>query len=131
VLSTVITLLTVGGFAAFFAYDKATELDLSKPTFAVQQFVYAAFVDRDEKKASIFVCNGSRVSETVASVLTGLDPSVKIALGRLSEKSRSGGSAVVSAELELSSGGFTDVQNWEFDTADQGGWHVCAARKVS
>jgi hypothetical protein len=127
----VAAILGVGAVTALVAYDKATELDRSTPTIAVQQFVYAAFVNRNENRTTLFICSGSHVPETVASVLTGLDPSVKIALGRMSEKSRAGDSAVVSAELELSSGGFTDVQNWEFDTADQNGWRVCGARRVS
>ena len=119
-------LLITGAGTAFLLYNRATEVNRSTPTIAVHQFLSAVFVERDDNRAKLFTCpewTKQRSDETRAR----FDPEVKVKWEGVTEQSRQGKQAVVTARLQLLWQGFADFQQWRFEVVEDNGWRVCSA----
>jgi hypothetical protein len=123
-------LLITGAGTAFFLYNRATEVNRSTPTIAVHQFLSAVFVERDDSRTKLFTCSAwtkQRSDEARAR----FDPDVKVKWESVTEQSRQGKQAVVTARLQLLWHGFADFQQWRFEVVEDNGWRVCDAKPAS
>jgi hypothetical protein len=128
-------LLTGGGVliaagAVFLLYNRATEVDRHTPSVAVQQFIVATFVEKDDSRVRLFTCP-EWTSRRTAEARRWFDPDVKVKWERVTEQSRQDKRAVVTARLQLLWRDFADFQEWRFEVVEAGGWRVCDARTTS
>jgi len=119
-------LAVAGGGVAFLLYDRATEIDRSTPAVAVEQFVYAAFVDKDSDRVELFTCP-QWTKERTAEVQGRFDPEVKVTLADAAVQSQQEQQAVVTARMRLVFRDFVDFQDWRFELVEDNGWRVCGA----
>jgi hypothetical protein len=119
-------LAVTGAGAAFLLYDRATEVNRSTPTIAVHQFLSAVFVQRDDDRAKLFTCR-EWTTQRSAEARGRFDPEVKVKWERVTEQSREGKQALVTARLQLLWQGFADFQQWRFEVVKDNGWRVCSA----
>jgi hypothetical protein len=124
-----VVLASGAGVIGLLAYEKVAGPDRSTPTVALRQYLYAAFVEKSADRIALFAC--AQPDETVRAAPRMFDPEIDVSWGGLVEATRSGGRSLVRAQLKLSSGGFTQVQAWEYELVDQQGWRVCQARQIS
>ncbi|MGY0232617.1 hypothetical protein [Longispora urticae] len=129
----VIVAVVVAGGIALNVYDQQTKIDRSTPTLVVSQLVDAMFTERDESAVARFSCKKSDLG-ALRALLADLkereqrfDTKFRVAATNLKQA----GSSTVEADLALSVMGTEDAQHWTFDTANQDGWRVCSARKVT
>jgi hypothetical protein len=119
-------LLIAGAGTAFLLYNRATELDRSTPTIAVDQFVRAVFFDKDDDRVKLFTCP-QWTTERTAEVQGRFDPEVRVSVASLAVQSRQEHQAVVAARMRLAIQDFVDFQDWRFEVVEDNGWRVCAA----
>ncbi|MFY1704752.1 hypothetical protein ACN28G_23990 [Micromonospora sp. WMMA1923] len=140
----VLALLASGGAAAgYLLYDRATAPDRSAPDVVVDNYLRAFLVDRDDTKASVFMCE-QKPDLTAVSVLrqeildreVRFDVTVRVSWGPLSLADNGQGQSVATT-LTVSSSANGEPrssrrENWQFDvTDDPDGWRVCGGRKLS
>jgi len=119
-------LVGIGAGAAFFLYDRATEIDRSTPIVAVDQFVAAVFIDKDDDRVGLFTCRRWTTERTV-KVRSRFDPEVKVTVANLTVQSQQGHQAVVTARMRVLFRDFVDFQDWRFEVVEDNGWRVCEA----
>jgi hypothetical protein len=119
-------LAVTGAGIAFLLYNRATEVNRSTPTIAVHQFLNAVFVERDDDRAKLFTCREWTVQRS-DEARGRFDPEVKVKWEDVTEESRQGKQAVVTARLQLLWQGFADFQQWRFEVVEDSGWRVCGA----
>ncbi|MEV6523464.1 hypothetical protein AB0M43_16055 [Longispora sp. NPDC051575] len=129
----VIVAVVVAGGIALNVYDQQTKIDRSTPTVVVTQLVYEMFSNRDDEAVARFSCRKAELGP-LRELLSGIKaqeasggPNVKVTAEALTLS----GKSEVHAQLRLSAPTGDGIENWIFDTADQDGWRVCAARKVT
>ncbi|GLI03524.1 hypothetical protein Pa4123_88020 [Phytohabitans aurantiacus] len=137
-----VALLCLGGAGVVFvAYREATEPDRSAPDVAVDNYLRAYLVDRNQVRAEQYVC-GQPSLESVAALRSEIDRrekdfnvSVQLTWGSLSVSEAGDQARLVRTDLTVAS--FADgqararrVETWEFRTVDESGWRVCSAAKV-
>lgn len=129
---------TGGAGVAFVAYRDATEPDRSSPDVAVDNYLRAFLVDRNDTRAELYVCQSSHDLMEMEVFRQDIEArevehSIKIIIswGSL-VVSTQGGRGVVTVELRrtISDGSESDRQNYRFDVVDDGGWRVCGAYKA-
>ena len=132
----VLAVLCVGGLGtAYFAYDKATRPDRSTPGVVVQQFVNSTFNDRDPSEAKLYTCRSPQLGEVDAMLADFVqregqfDTRFTVTLTNTSPRI-DGDSAVVEADLLVTTSASRSFRHWRFDLVDQSGWRVCAARRL-
>jgi hypothetical protein len=123
-------LVITGAGVGFYLYNKATEPNRSTPTVAVDQFLNAVFVDKNDERVRLFTCSGWTTSQT-AQVRDRFNPAVKVSWGVVTEQSRRGDQGTVTARLRLNFQGHSDLQEWRFDVVNRKGWRVCGAAPTS
>lgn len=130
--------LAAGG--GLYLYDKATTPDRSTPTVAVQQFLKATFVDRNQTTQASFSCGGvpAEITSLVAFVddikaRTGTD--VAVGWDSITAGPDTGGgpvnvTGVIILTAYVNNVMQEDRQDWRFVTEHRDGWRVCGAHKV-
>jgi hypothetical protein len=126
ILIVVGTLAASGAGAAFLLYDRATKIDRSTPAVAVDQFVHATFVDKDDDRVELFTCPQWTRART-AEVQEQFDSEVKVTLASVAVESQQEQQAVVMARMRLVFRDFVDFQDWRFEVVEDNGWRVCGA----
>jgi hypothetical protein len=139
----VAALLCLGGAGvAFVAYREVTEPDRSAPDVAVDNYLRAFLVDRNDAQAGLYICDresnlaaAEGLREEIERREAEFDVAVRISWGALIRSDIGDGRELVRTELAIAS--FSDGQarsrrneTWEFEVVDDGGWRVCLARKV-
>jgi flagellar basal body-associated protein FliL len=119
-------LVVTGAGTAFFLYNRATEVNRGTPTVAVHQFLSAVFVERDDNRTKLFTCS-EWTKQRSDEARARFDPEVKVKWADVTQQSRNGKQAVVTAQLQLLWQGFADFQQWRFDVVEDNGWRVCGA----
>lgn len=136
------TLLCLGGAGvAIVAYRDATEPDRSAPDVAVDNYLRAFFVDRNDARTDLYVCDGNPSLEPAKALRDEIEQReadfnvvVRVSWGVLTRSKLENEREAVGTKLTIAS--FADGQarsrrseNWEFEVVDNDGWRVCAARK--
>ncbi|GAA3770928.1 hypothetical protein [Micromonospora maritima] len=141
VVAGVLALLCAGGaVVGFVLYDRATAPDRSAPDVAVDNYVRALLVDRNDTRAQEFTCGGRTDLDGLRAVRDDLvarekrfNTKISVSWGPLSSQ-QSGNEAVVEVELTISASvdGITqsDRQGWRFETRREDGWGVCSAQRT-
>jgi hypothetical protein len=131
-----------GGTAAFLYYDRATKPDLRTPVLAAEQYLTAYLGDRDDAKAAQYRCADDSGLSDLRDLRSDIESREKdlhitfaVSVDSIRELSRNGGTALVSADLAITSTlqGQTrrELEHWEFTTRDEGGWRVCEGHEVT
>jgi hypothetical protein len=136
-LATAVVLVGALG-VGFILYDRATRLDRSAPDVAVDNYLRALLVDRDDTRASLYACgDDSGLSaihafrDDVEAREDRFDASIDVSWGGLAVDA-AGDRATVDTEIRrtVGEGAERDVQSWRFVVISDGGWRVCEARRV-
>lgn len=127
----------VAGSIGFFAYDRATRIDRSAPDVAVDNYLRALLVERDEARSRLYACsNGARLGE-----IEGYRADTEQREGRYATRisvswggltvtgDRRSATVVVETRRTVAGGAESDVQRWRFEVLEQDGWRVCGAVK--
>jgi hypothetical protein len=126
ILAVVGVFVLVAGGVGFVLYNRATEINRSTPTVAVDQFLGAAFVDKDNDRVRLFACP-QWTEDRTREIQGRFDPEVKVTWGSIVVQSRQGHQAVAIARMRLVFQGFVDFQDWRFEVVEDNGWRVCSA----
>ncbi|MFG2055370.1 hypothetical protein ACGFI9_15225 [Micromonospora sp. NPDC048930] len=127
-----------GAVVGFVLYDRATAPDRSAPDVAVDNYLRAFLVDRDDTKAKEFACDGQAGLDGLRALRDDLsarekkfDATISVSWGALKAQ-RTGDNAVVEVDLIISAlvdgTSQSDRQSWRFETRRVDGWRVCSAR---
>lgn len=137
-------LLCLGGIGVFISfYDEATKIERAEPDVVVDQFLRAYLVNRDDKEASLFTCKEGLDLTAISALRTQLverekefDVTVSVSWSTLTISGAEEGRRSVATDLLIA--GSSDGQGlsrrsepWSFALADNDGWRVCSAAKVS
>ncbi|GAA4679856.1 hypothetical protein Prum_044970 [Phytohabitans rumicis] len=121
---------------ALVAYRDATEPDRSAPDVAVDNYLRAYLVERNDTRAGLYTCGGADLAE-IRAFRRDIEAresqhaiNVQISWGSLTMET-SGRRSTVSVEIRrtISDGSESDRQLWRFDAEDDDGWRVCSARR--
>ncbi|MCG5447509.1 hypothetical protein NIE79_006445 [Micromonospora sp. NIE79] len=138
VVAGVLALLCLGGVAtALVWYNRASTPDRSTPDVVVANYIQSFLADRDDTRASEFVCQGGADIEGLRQLREDLIArelrfSTKISTSWEDFSiQRQGDSANVEVDLILSAYvdgvSQSDRQRWRFETRREDGWRVCKA----
>ncbi|NJC69191.1 hypothetical protein HC031_05585 [Planosporangium thailandense] len=133
--------LCVGGAGVgFFWYRQVSEPDRSTPTVAVDQYLNATFIARDDGRARLFTCKAPESISEAQSLLHDVQQKerqfgVHIAVSWESLKaSTAGDSATVNGVVRLNTtiqgNPQEEIQHWQFAVSHRSGWRVCDARRT-
>jgi hypothetical protein len=140
-LGGVVALLCFGGAGvAFVAYRQATEPDRSAPDVAVDNYLRAYLVNRDDVSADLYSCEDDSRLKAIQEFRADLEDREKsfnteftITWSAL-QASTSDGLVSVKTDLRFSAvvDGFqqSDLQSWAFEVHDDDGWRVCGAQRL-
>ncbi|HET8682403.1 MAG TPA: hypothetical protein VFM54_11090 [Micromonosporaceae bacterium] len=127
--------ITAGGFGLL-AYDRATRIDRSAPDVAVDNYLRALLVERDDARAKLYACeNNARLGE-IEGYRADIDQRedryatrISVSWGGLTVTGDQRNATVLVETRRTVAGGVeSDVQRWQFDVLEQDGWRVCGAR---
>ncbi len=139
VAAGVVALLCLGGAGiVFMLYDDATEINRGSPDVAVDNYLRAFLVDRDDSQARLFRCEDTSGLAALDAFRTDIQSregrySIKILVSWSSLSVTKGGDrATVSTDLRRSISDGTEriSDRWEFQVVDRDGWRVCGATKL-
>ncbi|BCB80351.1 hypothetical protein GCM10022251_04880 [Phytohabitans flavus] len=134
-----LVLLCAGGAGvALVAYRDATEPDRSSPDVAVDNYLRAFLVDRNDTRAQLYACRTSAQLTVMDALRRDIEAreaehSIKIMVswGSLTVDERAGRSDVtVEVRRAIADGSESDRQTYRFDVVDENGWRVCGAYRV-
>ena len=139
--ATLGTLCSAGSLTGYLWYDKATTPDRSSPSLVVRQYLRATFEDRDNGRASLFICAKPETLAEVQEVLSDIRTretrfGVKIVVAWEGfSTTEQGTNASVSTNLlirvpEANGSTSESLDHWIFTTVKTDGWRVCGAHKV-
>jgi hypothetical protein len=144
VLGGVLALLCLGGVGVTFVlYDDATKIDRGAPDTAVDNYLIAYLVKRDDVQAQLFICKSAPDLAAIARLRDELvrrerefDVQVGVSWGVLTRTPVRTGEEAVRTELTISGSANGQARSrrneeWEFRAVDDDGWRVCGATKVS
>ncbi|NGM14764.1 hypothetical protein [Verrucosispora sioxanthis] len=137
VAGVVAALCLTGGVVGYFVYDRATTPDRSAPDVVVDNYLRAFLVDRNDVRASIFICEGStdlgqlqRLRDDLADREVRFGTTMSTVWGEL-QVDRDGDNAEVRVNLTFAAqvDGIrqSDRQAWTFTTRLNEDWRVCSA----
>ncbi|MEV1286025.1 hypothetical protein [Micromonospora sp. NPDC049679] len=145
-----VTLAIVGGMVlllcmgsvgmAYALYDNATAPDRSAPDVAVDNYLRALLIERDDTAAALYSCRGADRLDAIKEFREDLQSREKrfgsefsVQWGALAVNAERD-LATVRAELKISTvvDDFpqTDLQAWTFETRQEDGWRVCGAERA-
>jgi hypothetical protein len=143
VVAGVAALLCLGGVGIVYVlYDDATKIDRGTPGAAVDNYLRAYLVNRDDTQAALFRCKSPGDLNALAALRTELldreknfNVHVTVSWSSLTIKNASDGRGAVETGLIISgaSAGQTRsrrTENWTFGVVDEDGWRVCDAAKL-
>ncbi|RIV31620.1 hypothetical protein [Micromonospora radicis] len=127
-----------GGVVGYLVYDRATTPDRSAPDVVVDNYLRAFFVDRNDVRADLFVCEGGPDLEQLRLLRDDLiaregrfDTRMSVTWGTL-KMYPDGRDAAVQLDLTISAlvDGIrqADRQTWIFNTHLDSDWRVCSAK---
>lgn len=138
VLGGVVALLCLGGAGvALVLYDEATKIDRGSPAVAVDNYLRAYLIQRDDAQAALYACEGASVLPQLQALRSDVESreksqtmSVNFSWSSLAV-TMNGERATVRTSIERAvSDGLEQIADpWSFDVADQDGWRVCGATK--
>jgi hypothetical protein len=138
IVAGVVGLLCLGGAGvALVAYRDATEPDRSAPDVAVDNYLRAYLVDRNDTRAGLFSCKDSEGLADMRAFRQDIEAresqhsiKVQVSWGALTVVT-SGNRSQISVEIRrtVSDGSESDRQVWRFDAVDEEGWRVCGAHR--
>jgi hypothetical protein len=133
-------LLCLGGAGiAFVLYDDATKIDRGSPDAAVDNYLRAYLVNRDDKEAALFRCKSAGDFAQLFAYRSDIEArekqfamTVRVGWTSLTVEG-SGNNTTVSTELRraVSDGSERISDRWQFRVVDEDGWRVCGATKVA
>jgi hypothetical protein len=139
VVGGVLALLCLGGIGiTFVLYDDATKIDRGSPDAAVDNYLRAFLVDRDDSQAALFRCKSggdfARLDAYRADIISRESRyaiGIRVTWSSLTVQG-SGGQTLVSADLvrAITDGTERATDTWQFAVVDQDGWRVCGATPV-
>jgi len=136
----ILALLCLGGVGVIVSlYDGATEIKRSAPDAVVDNFLRAYLVNRDDKRAALYMCKSGGNFDQIAAYRTDIatrekDFSVGIRVTWSSfTVATQGDKGTISTELIKTT---TDQSGrlgnrWQFDLVDRDGWRVCGASQLT
>ena len=140
VLVGMAALAVLGGAGVFLVvYDEATKIDRTTPDGAVDNYLRAYLVERSDQQAALFACDHKPSTPGLAALRSDVEArekehsmSVNFSWSKLDVR-QSGSRATVTTTVNraISDGSEKIGEPWSFDVADQDGWRVCGATKVS
>jgi hypothetical protein len=144
VVGGVLALLCLGGIGVTFVlYDDATKIDRGAPDTAVDNYLIAYLVKRDDAQAQLFICKRSpdltaiaRLRDEIVRREGEFDVQVGVSWGVLTRTPVGAGEESVRTELTISGAANGQPRSrrneeWEFRAVDEDGWRVCGATKLS
>ncbi len=133
----VLLLLCAGvGTTAYFAFGRVGSGGGS-PSGAVDGFMKAAFVDRDEEALSRFICNKSRSKQAIRDEIqrledieSGSNSKITVDWSNITQTNKSGSDATATADVSITAtvaGEPTDpiTGTWKYTLVEESGWRVC------
>jgi hypothetical protein len=138
----VVALLCVGGIGVgYVLYDRATGPDRGTPSVAVDNYLGALLVDRDDARARLFACEHGRALGPIEDLRTQteareheLGTSLSVTWGTLRVEDQSGDQANVFADIRRSGtvdGVLQSVSDtWRLAVVKEDGWRVCRAERL-
>ncbi|RQW98884.1 hypothetical protein [Micromonospora inaquosa] len=140
VVAGVLALLCLGGVAtAYVWYSRAAAPDRSTPDVVVANYIQSFLADRNDARASEFVCQSGADIDGVRLLREDLVARERRFSTKISTSwenftvQRQGDSANVEVDLILSAfvDGISqsDRQRWRFETRHEDGWRVCKAER--
>ncbi|MEO3772285.1 hypothetical protein [Micromonospora sp. B9E7] len=142
VVAGVLALLCLGGaIAGYVLYSRAAAPDRSAPDVAVDNYLRAFLVDRNDARADLYTCEGESQLEAIRTLRSDLvareqrfDVAISLSWGSLKFQ-KQGDAAAVEVTLIISArvDGFnqSDRQTWHFETRNADGWRVCSGTRAS
>jgi hypothetical protein len=139
-----LALLCLGGVGIVFVlYDQATRPDRSAPDVVVDNYLRAYLVERNDIQASLYACPETgglgplaALREEAIQREREFNVMVRVSWGALTRQQAKAGEELVRADLTIM--GVANgqprskrIESWEFTVADNDGWRVCAARRLS
>jgi hypothetical protein len=144
VVGGVLALLCLGGVGiTFLLYDDATKINRSTPITAVDNYLIAYLVNRDDEQAKLFMCDGSTDLSQITNLRNEMvrrekefGVTVAVSWGVLVRTPSGTDQDTVHTDLTISgsSEGQTRSrrqESWEFRVINKDGWRVCGATKVA
>ncbi|MDM4721277.1 hypothetical protein QTQ03_17315 [Micromonospora sp. WMMA1363] len=145
VTAAMLTALFLSGLAAgYLLYDRATAPDRSAPDVVVDNYLRAFLVDRNDIRATLYICSEEPVDLAALTALRaeveqreasfGVD--VRVSWGPLNRSENQRGESVATT-LSISSSAngqprSSRREDWIFDVVrNEKDWRVCGGRKVS
>ncbi|WP_433653547.1 hypothetical protein ACQP2C_16905 [Micromonospora zamorensis] len=142
VVAGVLALLCLGGgIAGYVLYNRAAAPDRSAPDVAVDNYLRAFLVDRNDARAALYTCERGSQLESLDALRTDLLErekrfAVAISVSWASLKvQQQGDNAAVEVTLIISARvdgiNQSDRQPWLFETKNDDGWRVCGGTRAS
>jgi len=127
--------ITAGGLGIL-AYDRATRIDRSAPDVAVDNYLRALLVDRDDTQSKLYACEGNARLGEIEAYRADIDQredryatQISVSWGGLTVTGdRRSATVLVEIRRTVAGGVESDVQRWQFEVLEQDGWRVCGAR---
>ncbi|MGW0213020.1 hypothetical protein ACWDXH_01340 [Micromonospora chokoriensis] len=134
-------LCMAGAVTGYVLYNRAAAPDRSAPDVAVDNYLRAFLVDRNDARADLYTCERGAELEAIRTLRSDLlerekrfNVAISVSWASLSVE-KQGGSAAVAVTLIISARidgiNQSDRQPWQFETRDDDGWRVCSGTKVS
>ena len=141
-LGTMSFLAAGGSVTAYVAYSRATEPDRGGPAVVVLQYLNAYLGSHDDGQAALFACGGNPNLAQVKATRDDLTSremqygvTIAVTVDAVKETSRANDHAQVAATLALTTTVNTTsrrvIEQWVFQTENDGGWRVCDGHEVS
>lgn len=136
----VLLLLCMGGVGVFVSlYDNATKIERTAPDAVVDQYLRAYLVNRDDKQAALFRCQGAGDPAPLVAYRSEIESqeakhsiSIRVTWSSLVVTPREGARTVATdLRRAISDGSESVIDRWQFDVVDKDGWRVCGATKIS
>lgn len=137
-----LVVMLCGGLGAvgYVWYDRATAPDLSAPDVVVDAYLREELVNRDDTRAEQYLCDGADMTrlDEFRSNITARESQynvpITITWGKL-DVSQVRNAATVSVVLRIDvpeANGSTSesIQDWQFQSHNDDGWHICGASKI-
>lgn len=141
IVGGMVLLLCMGGIGMAYAlYDNATAPDRSAPDVAVDNYLRALFIERDDIAANLYVCQKPDLRaiadfrDSIRSQEELLGTSITVSWGALLVHEEDGQeSEVVTAvrrSATIDGAGQSTADDWRFLVVNENGWRVCGARRA-
>ncbi|MBQ1035723.1 hypothetical protein [Micromonospora sp. C81] len=142
VVAGVLALLCVGGvIAGYVLYNRAAAPDRSAPDVAVDNYLRAFLVDRNDARAALYTCERGAQLEALDALRADLlerekrfAVTISVSWARLNDQ-KQGDNAAVEVTLIISARvdgiNQSDRQPWRFETKNDDGWRVCGGTRAS